>query len=446
MKNIKFFTLLSFLVLTFSCVERDYDFPDLSGECFSNANPTRVRDVNQVFTSSTAVATLFDNLSTNPQNPEFGVVEGYVVSSDLGGNFFKSISIVSLDGTRGFNVPIDARNEALVRRYEPGRRVTIELKGLYNNISNGALNIGELFTNNAIGRISNETYATIVKRNCEVKNEEELVIKDLTITQAKNDLYLHKLIEFDNVQFTDNFVGKTYFDATNTIGSATNNLIADVNGNSVILRVSQFANFSNQIIPNNSGKIRGVMTKFGSDYQFMIRTLNDVKLVNNRITPIFEEKFSNIAAFNQWTKINVLGAQEWVLETAFGNPLPCARMNGFASGSVANEDWLISPAINLSNLTQATLTFQTASRFAGPLLEVLVSTNYTSGAPTTATWTPLTGVTLDTNTGSFIWTNSGPINLATYLNNANFRIAYKYTSTAAASTNWQVDNIVIIGQ
>jgi hypothetical protein len=445
MKNIQILSFFTLLLFTFSCVERDYDFPDLSGDCFPVDAPTRIRNVNQVFTSATSVATLFDNLN-NPQNPEFGIVEGYVVSSDLGGNFFKSISVLSLDGTRGFNVPIDARNESLVRRYEPGRRVTVELKGLYYAIDNGALSIGDVFENNRVGRISNETYAKIVKRNCEVKDEEELVVKNLSITQAKNDIHLHKLIEFDNVQFTDNFVGKTYFDATNTIGSATNNLIADANGNSVIVRVSQFTNFGNSIIPNNSGKVRGVMTKFGSDYQFMVRTLADVKLTNNRIVPIFDEKFANTASFNNWVKVNVTGAQDWVLETAFGNPAPCARMNGFASGSVVNEDWLISPSINLNNLTQATLTFQTASRFSGPLLEVLVSTNYTTGAPTTATWTPLTGFTLDTNTGSFIWTNSGPINLAPFLNNSNFRIAFKYTSTSSAATNWQVDNVTIIGQ
>lgn len=445
MKNIQNVTLFALSLFLFSCVDRDYDFPDLSGDCFAVDSETRVRNVNTVFTSATATAVAFESLNNNPTNPEFGVLEGYVVSSDLGGNFFKTLSVVSLDGSRGFNIPIDNRNEALVRRYEPGRRVTVELKGLFYNISNGALNVGELFTNNSIGRISNETYARIVKRNCQKVDEEQLVIKDLTIPQALNDNNLHKLFEFDNIQFTDIFVNKTYFDASNASGSGTDNLITDVFGNTLRVRVSQFANFSNQIIPNGSGKIRGVLTKFGSNYQFIVRTIDDIKLDNPRLVPnvIFQENFNSAADFNQWTAFSVVGTQVWGLSTTLGNPAPCARMNGFSGGSVANEDWLISPEVNLTGFNQVGLTFQTASRFSGPLLEVFVSTDYVSGAPSTANWTALTGFVLDTNTGSFIWTSSGGINLDSFAGNS-IRIAFKYTSTTSSSTEWLLDNVRVI--
>jgi hypothetical protein len=123
-------------------------------------------------------------------------------------------------------------------------------------------------------------------------------------------------------------------------------------------------------------------------------------------------------------------------------------MSGFAnSTNNANEDWLISPAINLSTLTtNAKMTFQTASRFAGNILEIYVSTNYTGGAPSTATWTQITNATLDLNTSAYIWTNSGDIDISSYIGNPNFRVAFKYTSTPSASRTWEVDNVKVTGQ
>ena len=267
----------------------------------------------------------------------------------------------------------------------------------------------------------------------------------MTITQAKNNANINKLIEIDAVQFDDAYVGKTYYDATNVIGGATNNLIKDADGNTLIVRVSEFVNFAANIIPSKNGKIRGVMTKYNNDYQFMIRTINDVKMENPRIVPLFEETFTS--NFGSWAKMSVTGTQVWTLDTQFGNPGSCAKMSGFAnSTNNANEDWLISPAINMSALTSnATLTFQTASRFAGNLLEVFVSTNYTGGAPSTATWVPITA-TLDTNTAAYVWTNSGAIDVSAYIGNPNFRVAFKYTSTTSASRTWEVDNVKVTGQ
>ena len=110
-------------------------------------------------------------------------------------------------------------------------------------------------------------------------------------------------------------------------------------------------------------------------------------------------------------------------------------------------DWLISPSINLSAITSATLTFDNVCKFAGNDIEVFISSNYTgSGAPSAATWTPLSG-NLDTNvSGSYIWKPSGPINISAFTGNGNVRIAFKYTSTATASKTWEVDNVKVIGQ
>jgi hypothetical protein len=119
-------------------------------------------------------------------------------------------------------------------------------------------------------------------------------------------------------------------------------------------------------------------------------------------------------------------------------------MSGYASGNNANEDWLISPGISLSGLTSATLTFDTATKFSGNPLEVLISSDYSgTGNPASATWTPFTA-TLSPSSGSYIWTNSGKINISTYAGKKIY-IAFKYTSTTSASATWEVDNVKVIG-
>jgi hypothetical protein len=175
-----------------------------------------------------------------------------------------------------------------------------------------------------------------------------------------------------------------------------------------------------------------VLTSCVKDDDFDIPTLN---------IPIFIDGFD--ASWNDWTKVSVTGAQEWRLDTQFGNPGNCAVMSGFAnSTNNVNEDWLISPQIDLSSVNTAKLSFQTASRFAGNLLEIKISSNYTGGNPNAASWTNLSA-TLDTNTGSYVWTNSGKIDISSFTG-GNVHVAFKYTSTSTASTTWEVDNILIL--
>jgi hypothetical protein len=293
-----------------------------------------------------------------------------------------------------------------------------------------------------VGRISGATYQNVIIRSCE-KVDEETLVNHVTVAEAKNDAYLHKLIEIDNVQFADTSIGKTYYDeSVTTIGGATNHTIIDQSGGTVIFRVSEFANFAGDVIPSASGKIRGVMTKFGSTYQFLARTKSDIMLDSPLAVPVFEETFTS--NFPNWVKVSVTGTQVWSLDTTHGNPGSCAKMSGFQSGNFANEDWLISPAIDLTDFTVATLTFDTAKNFTGNNLEVFISTDYSgSGNPAAATWAPLTA-TLSTT--GFTWTGSGPIDISSLAGQSNVRVAYKYTSTTSASATWEVDNVKVVAQ
>ena len=438
MKNIKL--ILSSLVLAtfFGCSNSDYyTTPDLSGTC-SDLTATRTADeVSGLITNSLQqFGPAFDN----------DIMEVYVTSSDEGGNFFKSLSVVSVDGTKGFSIPIDTYN--LYNRYEPGRKIYIKLKGRHFQINQDTKSkeIGSVFNNGTaatgddeVGRISGVEYKDIIFRGCSNVDESTLV-NNFSITQAKNDSNLNKLIEFSNVQFTDASVGKKYYDPTlNDLGGATNHTIVDADGNTIIVRVSSFATFAANPVSTLNGNVRGVLTKFGNDYQFMVRTLNDIKLTNPRILPLFDEPFTT--NFPNWVKFSVTGNQVWTLNSSNGNPGQCADMNGFSSGAQTNDDWLISPAIDLSSVSSAVLTFQTSRPFSGNTLQAYVSTNYSgSGTPTAATWTLLSSALMATST---TWRDSGSISLASSVGSSNVRIAFRYTSTNTSAPQWRVDNVKV---
>jgi Family of unknown function (DUF5689) len=438
MKNIKLI-LTSLVVATFlGCSNSDYyATPDLSGTC-TDLTATRTAD---------EVSGLINN-SLQQFGPAFDndIMEAYVTSSDEGGNFFKSLSVVSVDGTKGFSIPIDTYN--LYNRYEPGRKIYIRLKGRHYQINQDtdSKEIGSLYNNGTVatgddevGRISGVEYKDIIIRGCSNVPESTLV-NNFTITQAKNDANLNKLIEFSNVQFTDASVGKKYYDPTlNDLGGATNHTIVDASGNTIIVRVSSFATFAANPVSTLNGNVRGVLTKFGNDYQFMVRTLNDIKLTNPRILPLFDEPFTT--NFPDWVKFSVTGNQVWTLNSSNGNPGQCADMNGFSSGAQTNEDWLISPAIDLSSVSSAVLTFQTSRPFSGSNLQAYVSTNYSgSGTPNAATWTLLSSALMATST---TWRDSGSISLASSVGSSNVRIAFKYTSTNTSAPQWRVDNVKV---
>ena len=279
MKNIlKFLSISLFATLT-SCVNSDdYGTPDLSGEC---STLTATRSTLDILGMATPSIQQFGEAYDND------VIEAVVTSSDEGGNFYKSISMISLDGTKGFSMPIDDYN--LYTKFEPGRKVFINLKDLYYQYNNttSTVEFGGNF-GGKVGRLAGVVYREVVERSCENVGE-ETIVNNLTIPQTKNNSNINKLIEIDNVQFSDASVGHTYFDkALNPVATftATNHILKDANGNSLIVRFSEFATFSSKQVATGNGKIRGVLTKYNGDYQFMVRTENDIQLNGERVGPV----------------------------------------------------------------------------------------------------------------------------------------------------------------
>lgn len=165
-----------------------------------------------------------------------------------------------------------------------------------------------------------------------------------------------------------------------------------------------------------------------------------VQVANAQVSTLSED-FTSCPTFPiGWQQYSVIGNQVWGC-TNSGYIGRGIEMNGFSGGNQNNEDWLISPQISLSTFSKPLLSLWSRTRYSGPFIQILVSTNYSgSGNPNSATWTPLSVILPTSN--SDVWFYSSGVNLSAY-KSTPFYLAVKYTSNTSAAAQWKLDNITI---
>lgn len=151
-----------------------------------------------------------------------------------------------------------------------------------------------------------------------------------------------------------------------------------------------------------------------------------------------------------FTQYSITGDETWACTTfgrdSLNSPSGSApngiQINGFSGGTnVPNEDWLISPPLNLTATTYPLLTFYSRTAFNGSPLQLKVSTNYSgSGDPRLATWTDIEG--RFPSQASDTWTLSSQINLSAF-KQSNVYFAFVYKATAEEGARWTLDDISI---
>ncbi len=139
-----------------------------------------------------------------------------------------------------------------------------------------------------------------------------------------------------------------------------------------------------------------------------------------------------------------VGDQVWYWRQTYG-----ACVSGYYSNvNYANEDWLISPAFDLSNQSSATLAFSHALNFVSTQSDIInnqtlwISTNYTDGAPANATWTQLTIPNMPSG-NSWTYVNSGDIQIPSELLKSNVHFAFKYISGATVAGTWEIRDLTL---
>lgn len=140
--------------------------------------------------------------------------------------------------------------------------------------------------------------------------------------------------------------------------------------------------------------------------------------------------------FDDFENRDFLGAQGWTAGSAN------IQGSGFQSGAFPNEDWFISPEIDLAGQTDLKFQInQEIDLFGAPVesIDIIVSTDYTTGSdPMAATWTALN---FDkTAYGSL--TLSEDFDFSAY-DGQTIHLAFKYTSNDMTSARWRVESFAI---
>lgn len=344
---------------------------------------------------------------------------GVVTADEVDGNLYKNVYIQS--GDAAINVRL-LSGGGLYR----GDSIRINLNGTKLTRYNGMLQLDSV-----------DIDRNVVKQAVNVTVNPKVVnITDLTTDMQS------QLIQLNNVEFNALELSMTWADAVNQ--QSEDRTLTDCSGNTVIVRTSGFANYAGLQIPQGNGSLVAIVGVYGSTIQLYLRSLTEAtNMTGARCSgnpPYLYKDFEDASATSGgWSTQIVTGTANWTTNSTgavFGSRY--GQCSAFGTGS-NSEVWLISPAVDLSAATNPIFHFQNACNYSGANIEVYVSTNYTSGAPSSATWTLVSPVL---STGSWSWVASGNISLTSYLT-ANTRIAFKYTGTSSTAKTWELDEITI---
>lgn len=455
--------ILASIGLFSSCVNDTYDTPK-----FDCVNPglTKTKEVVDIY--AVAINPVPDPLTGIPNTPTYvadDIIEAYVISSDEGGNFYKSMYFQPIDGSRGFNLSIDEVN-MYTKNFQPGKKVFLKLKGLAFGNPNNRFARGLVFgapptEQYDIDRLPTLQYPKHLIASCDMVSEDAIVNK-ITLAQALNGAnYLNTLVEIDDVQFADESAGGTYdsnrnddFDSSIFVTNGTSNLT---------IRTSRFANFAGYKVPSGKGKIRGVLTRYNSTYQIILRTERDVNMPNPRVDhhlpiggsaiqylPTFTENFESYATsstgsiFPKYVNDAFKGGRYWNVATFSSNKY--IQMTAFNSGGTI-KGYL---ALPIAFTPGKKLSFKTKDGFYnGEVLKVYYSKDYIPGGDfSKATLVDITSnftIANGTETGyASNFTNSGSYTIpANLTGNGFFIFEYSNAGRAAVTSTMQIDDIIV---
>jgi hypothetical protein len=250
----KIFYLL-FVILTIASCTRDYDAPPIPEPSYDGEANITIAQLKEKYSGTTSSAPTLIDVDY--------VVKGYVTANDKSGNIYKQLYI--RDETGAINIGID--QNSIYTTLSVGQEIFINLHGFSIVNYGGELQIG--YDGSNANRIAWEIFTAQTFLNKWPK-EENATPTSVSIGNLTTSM-VNMLIRLDNVYFVNG--GKNKF----TVNDATTNEpIKDGNGNTLDVRTSSYANFAADELPSGSGTIIGILGRYNSSWQLLIRSTDDL--------------------------------------------------------------------------------------------------------------------------------------------------------------------------
>ena len=371
-----------------------------------------------------ALSILKRHISGNPPDTilppqargELRYLRAVVVSSDEGGNYYKSMAIQ--DATGGIELELDMNG--LYNFYPVGQKIVLVLNDLLIGDYNNLPQIGWLYNGNQIGRINSMFFDKYIIRDGlpNPKNVPEPLTNDKIDYGSTRDL--NKLVRLEGVKFEESAFGKPF--AFNDFTTEWKVFVPLSNGTNepVVVRTSNFAKFRNMIIENKEYNLTGILTTYRSTKQLMIRTKDNIELVQSLGSISFDFSTNPLGA--GWSIHSLLPTTtKWVFKSNFMQHLGNDIVEAY---KVPMDDWLISPMITCSDYQKNYLIFEhqlSMTPTSYKAYQVFYSTSASTPTPVNLSeWKLLAEVT---GSESFAWSNKIPLSK---IGSNTFRIAFRY--------------------
>ena len=188
--------------------------------------------------------------------------------------------------------------------------------------------------------------------------------------------------------------------------------------------------------PGGNAKVKGVYKLFTDKSGVQTHEIDNCSIVEytgpDTNNMVFHEFFvKSLGNFTEEVKSGTL-TSVWAYDASY----KCAKATAFASQKAnASESWLISPEIDLTGETAATLTFDHACNyFTAVSREVSVYVSRNGG--------DYVQIKVPAWPTSFTFVSSEAISLKDFLG-SKIRVAFAYTSTASSAGTYELQNFVI---
>ena len=466
MKKIFITSEVMFLLL-FSCVP---------GDDFEVPKPQEPNDV--FLETNSSISALLGSLYQIQEDgviltiEEDLVMEGYIVSSDEAGNFYKELILQDAPENPSAGVAVQINLASYYESFDFGRKVYVKLKGLSVGELNGVVALGI-----ANGKTLDPIPLPSIEKHIIRATDSVKIVPMLVRAGDFSDRMENLYIKLENVQFSSYYVSGdkvfTFASEDNDEFDGERELVSCDGDFPVILSTSTFASFKTLELPNGSGSILGILTRdfYDDFFTLYLNAPQDLKfseagrcdppsldcgtVLNEGSKILFKEDFeaqrnNSMISGNGWTNFIEEGSVAWegfVASGANASLGTSARVQSPGSGDYRTVSWLITPAIQFNAQSGEVLQFKTSTSFAnGSLLEVLFSNDW-DGLPehiTTASWELLSSAYIAKLSDHFgDWISSGKVSLACA--EGKGYIGFRYTGSDQPYYNgiYELDEILL---